>query len=131
MARSDDDKAGRVRHPLPGGAMITVRDQTAIVGVGRTPTDRERGADPMSHLAIALRAACADAGITRDDIDGVMVNLAPHEGAMDKIAEVFGLRSVRWAFHSWFHGRVQPECIAAAVWAVMSGQANYVACIST
>jgi acetyl-CoA acetyltransferase len=85
----------------------------------------------MTHLAAALEAACADAGITRDDIDGVMVNLAPHEGAMDKIAELLGLRSVRWAFQSWFHGRLQPECIAAAVWAVLSGQATCVACIST
>jgi acetyl-CoA acetyltransferase len=111
--------------------MIAVRDQTAITGIGRTPVDRSRDADPMSHLSTALTAACADAGITRDDIDGFMVNLGPHEAAMDKGPELFGLRSIQWAFHSWFHGRLQPQCIGAAVWAVMSGQANYVACIST
>lgn len=111
--------------------MLDVRDKTAIVGVGRTPTDRDRDTDPMAHLGAALQAACSDAGITRDEIDGVMVNLAPHEGAMDKIAELLGLRSIGWAFQSWFHGRLQPECIGAAVMAVLSGRATCVACIST
>jgi acetyl-CoA acetyltransferase len=111
--------------------MIDIRDQTAITGIGRTATDRDPDVDPMAHLGHALVAACEDAGITREQIDGVMLNLAPEAGSMDKLPEMLGLPSVRWSFQSWFHGRLQPTCMAAGVWAVLTGQADYVACIST
>jgi acetyl-CoA acetyltransferase len=111
--------------------MTDVRDRTAVVGVGRTVSDRDIEADPMSHVAAALRAACADAGLSREQLDGVMVNLAPEEGSMDKLPEMLGLPNVRWAFQSWAHGRLQPVCIATAVAAVLTGQADQVACVST
>jgi len=50
---------------------------------------------------------------------------------MDKLPEMLGLPSVRWSFQSWFHGRLEPTCLATGVWAVLAGQADYVACIST
>jgi acetyl-CoA acetyltransferase len=106
-------------------------DRTAVVGVGRTLADREPDVDPMRHLALALSAACEDAGLDFAAIDGLMVNLAPQEGSMDKLPEMFGLPSVRWAFQSWSHGRLQPSCVISAVGAIASGQADYVACVST
>jgi acetyl-CoA acetyltransferase len=106
-------------------------DLTAVAGVGRTIADREPDVDPMRHLALALSAACEDAGLDRTAIDGLMVNLAPQEGSMDKLPEMLGLPAVRWAFQSWSHGRLQPSCIIAAVGAVVSGQADCVACVST
>ncbi|HEX4668458.1 MAG TPA: hypothetical protein VH275_00595 [Solirubrobacterales bacterium] len=111
--------------------MIDVRDRTAVVGVGRTASDRDPGADPMSHIAAALKAACADAGLSEGQLDGIMVNLGPEEASMDKLPQMLGLPNVRWAFQSWPHGRLQPVCIATAVGAVLSGQADYVACVST
>lgn len=108
----------------------SMRDRTVIVGAGRTKSDRSRDPDYVGHLAKALKAAVEDAGLSRSDIDGVMINLAPDSAAMDKMPETLGLPNVRFAFQSWFHGRIQPTCIAVAVWAVMTGQANYVACIS-
>jgi acetyl-CoA acetyltransferase len=101
-----------------------------VVGVGRTPSDRDPASDPMRHLASAIHNACEDAGLTAADIDGLMVNLAPEAAAMDQLPTMVGLPNVRWAFQSWFHGRIQPTCISTAVWAVLSGQADYVACVS-
>lgn len=110
--------------------MNAVKDRTAVVGVGRTTSDREPSSDPMRHIALAVRSACDDAGLSAADVDGIMVNLAPEAAAMDQLPTMVGLPNVRWAFQSWFHGRIQPTCISAAVWAVISGQANYVACVS-
>jgi acetyl-CoA acetyltransferase len=107
------------------------RNQTAVVGVGRTKSERNVETDLMGHLGRALKAAVADAGLTPRDIDGVMIQTAPPEGFMDKIAEMLGLPNVQWAFQSWFHGRIQPTCISSAALAVMTGQAKYVACLST
>jgi acetyl-CoA acetyltransferase len=107
-----------------------MKDQTIITGVGRTKSDRDRHADYPAHIARALKMAVADAGLTRSDIDGVMINSAPESMAMDKLPETLGLPNVRWSFQSWAHGRIQPTCVAIAAWAVMTGQANYVACIS-
>jgi acetyl-CoA acetyltransferase len=111
--------------------MLDMKNQTAIVGVGRTRVDRERQPDYLLHIARALKAAVADAGLSREDIDGVMINMVPPEAAMDKLPEMIGLPNVSFAFQSWMHGRMQPTCIAIAAWAVLAGQANYVACVST
>lgn len=111
--------------------IVSMRNKAIIAGVGRTPTDRQPGADYTLHMGRALRAASVDAGITLDDIDGVMINLAHETGAMDKLPEMLGLNNVSFAFQSWAHGRMQPTCIAVAAWAIMTGQANYVACMST
>ena len=108
-----------------------MKDATIIIGIGRTTADRNATSDPMDHIARALKLAVADAGLARTDIDGLMVNTIPDSAAMDKLPEVLGLPSIRFAFQSWPHGRVQPTCIAVGAWAIMSGAATYVACIST
>lgn len=108
-----------------------MRNRTAVAGIGRTKVDRDPGVDSMTHVARALRAAVEDAGLARDDIDGLMVGTGPEEASMDKLPEMLGLPNVRWAFQGWSHGRMQPTLIAIAAWAVLFGQANYVACIAT
>lgn len=103
----------------------------AIVGVGRTKVNRDPGSDPMGHLGRALRDAVADAGLGREEIDGVLINTGPEQASMDKLPEFLGLPNVGWAFQSWFHGRIQPTCIAIAAMAVAAGQAKNIACFST
>ncbi len=108
-----------------------MRDRAAVVGVGRTKVDRERTVGDLLHLGRALRMALEDAGLARQDVDGIVINIASPEAWMDKLPEMLGLRNVSWAFQTWHHGRMQPTCIAIAAWAVMSGLAKYVACMST
>jgi acetyl-CoA acetyltransferase len=109
---------------------ISLRSKAAIVGIGRTKSVRNSDIPLLKHISDALTDAVADAGLTAADVDGIMVNVHPEEAAMDKLPEVLGLPNIRWAFQSWRHGRIQPTCIAAAAWAVITGQADYVACMS-
>lgn len=111
--------------------VFNLKNQAVIAGVGRTKTTRDRNPDYLLHLGRALKRAAQDAGLTREDIDGVLVNMVPPTAAMDKLPEMLGLPNVRFAFQSWIHGRMQPTCIGVAAWAVLTGQANYVACMST
>lgn len=110
---------------------MSERPHGAIVGVGRTPVDRDPTSDLMGHLSRALRTAAADAGLKPTDIDGVIVNTGPEQASMDKLPEFLGLTEVIWAFQSWFHGRIQPTCIATALLAIKAGLATNVACFST
>ena len=110
---------------------FAMKDLTAIAGVARTKVDRSPQTDSMTHIARAVKAAVEDAALCPDDIDGLMVGTGPEEASMDKLPEMLGLRHVRWSFQGWAHGRMQSTCIAIAAWAVLAGQANYVACVAS
>jgi acetyl-CoA acetyltransferase len=47
------------------------RDQVAIVGIGTTPFTRDSGRSELSLVVEACQNAIRDAGLTRDDIDGL------------------------------------------------------------
>ena len=76
----------------------SLRDRTAIVGVGNTPfgalyrnLDPERS--PYDLGADAFVEALADAGLSKSDIDGVLVCRIPDYGRM---CEVMGIRYPRF-----------------------------------
>ncbi len=46
----------------------------AIVGLGMTEMTREYTYSATGLAAIAIREAIADAGLTKDDVDGLLVN---------------------------------------------------------
>jgi acetyl-CoA acetyltransferase len=112
-------------------SIIEARDRTAIVGVGHSVIDRNPAADTMKHLAAAMKAALDDAGLSKDDLDGLVVGNVHGvaEASMDKVPEMFGLENIQYAFQSWTHGRITPTVIAVAAEAVLTGQADVVACI--
>lgn len=64
------------------------RNRAAIVGVGTSPFARETGKSTARMIGEALRAALADCGLERADIDGFYVNGG---GDFDKLAERLGL----------------------------------------
>src|SRR6476661_2486748 len=76
-------------------------DQVAVVGVGETdyPADYrraragERYADSYGYAATAFVRALADAGLERDDLDGLIVGPTL---SYERTAEVLGLEP-RWA----------------------------------
>ena len=51
--------------------MNTIRDQAAIVGIGQTPFSKALGRTEIDMAVEAIHAACADAGISPHQIDGV------------------------------------------------------------
>ena len=54
----------------------SLRGRTAIVGTGRSRVGRVPGRSPLLLAADAARAALADAGLQKTDIDGVLASPA-------------------------------------------------------
>jgi acetyl-CoA acetyltransferase len=55
------------------------RDQVAIVGVGTTPFSRDSGRSELSLVVEACQSAITDAGLTRNDIDGLSGDIFRNE----------------------------------------------------
>ncbi|GAA3792964.1 thiolase family protein [Amycolatopsis tucumanensis] len=102
--------------------------QVAIVGVGVTELSRTSERSGLDLAAEALRLALDDAGLGRDDVDGLFTNVGyPLAVDYDRMAEAFGLR-IRAAVQTWTHGRFVGPALQAAVQAVALGTAEVAAC---
>lgn len=110
--------------------MLNISQHACLAGIGQSAYGR---ALPQSQLALgaqALRAALEDAGLRRDDVDGLAIHLGWPVGVdYDRVAEAYGLRT-RWANQAWLHGRFAGTMLQAAAMAVACGLANVVACIT-
>lgn len=76
--------------------MMDVRGRVAIVGVGESRIGRVPGISSLGLHAEAARAACADAGIDKAEIDGVINNGSYydyHVRPAMAFAEYFGIHS--------------------------------------
>ena len=107
------------------------RDKVAIVGVGNTNFGAMyRDLDPQrSNYQLGLMAfkeALADCGLTRDDIDGVLVSRVPD---MVRMSEILGLRHPKFASILPAGGRYSGLGVEYAAMAVYSGMADVVALI--
>jgi acetyl-CoA acetyltransferase len=109
---------------------ISLRDQAAIVAIGQSRYGRNLPESQLKLGATALKAALADAGLERKDIDGIVVHMGWPLGVdYDRIAESYGL-DVRWASQFWLHGRFVTSAIQHAAMAVACGLASVVACVT-
>ena len=107
----------------------SIRDRTAVVGVGASPFHRREAQSPMRLAAQAFKAALDDAGFGRDDVDGLAINIGWPLGVdYDRFAESLGLR-LSFAAQSWTHGRFVNTMLQHAVLAVSAGLARCVACV--
>jgi acetyl-CoA acetyltransferase len=104
--------------------------EVAIVGIGQSEFGRFLPTSQLGLGAKALRAALADAGLARADIDGLALHMGWPLGAdYDRIAEVYGLE-VDYVHQSWTHGRFVTSTLQHAAMAVACGMAEVVACIT-
>ncbi|WP_213935031.1 thiolase family protein [Rhodococcus sp. B50] len=100
------------------------KDQVAVAGLGRSPYARDRDTTELAMVLEAATAAIEDAGLAREQIDGV-VGGGLHTGGIDPavVVSALGLPAV-----TWWTG-VRPPIgnhLTAAVNAVWSGTANAV-----
>lgn len=101
-----------------------------IVGVGASPFGRRLGHSPLGLAAVAFKAALADAGLTRADVDGLSIHIgSPIALDYDRVAEGFGL-DIRYINQSWSHGRFVTHSLQHAALAVEAGLADVVACVT-
>jgi acetyl-CoA acetyltransferase len=109
---------------------VDFKDTAAICGIGLSRLGRGLPETQLELAAVALKAALDDAGLGRDDIDGLAINFGWPLGLdYDRIAESFGL-DIRWVNQFWTHGRFVTMSLQAAAMAVAAGLADVVACIT-
>ena len=109
---------------------LAIRDQAAIAGIGQSEYGRFLPDSQLKLGARALKAALEDAGLEREDVDGMAIHLGWPLGVdYDRAAEVYGL-DLRWVTQTWLHGRFVTSMVQQAAMAVACGLANVVACLT-
>jgi acetyl-CoA acetyltransferase len=110
---------------------LDIKDKVAVVGVGNTSfgalyrnLDAERS--PYEMGAQAFVAALEDSGLSKDEIDGVLVCRIPDYARM---CEVLGIRYPRFVNVLEGGGRQASLTLQYAALAIAAGQADVVACI--
>ena len=102
----------------------------AIVGIGCSAFGRGLPDSQLRLAAQAFKEALADAGLEREDVDGLSIHLGWPLGIdYDRVAEAFGL-DIRYVNQSWLHGRFVTNALQHAALAVSAGLADVVACVT-
>jgi acetyl-CoA acetyltransferase len=106
---------------------ISLKDRTAIVGVGATPYYRRGESAPRIELDLvgtAVLAALADAGLTPRDVDG-LVSYAAKDYTND-LVESLGIPEIRFTCLPTGGGGGSMASVGLAAMAVATGQARTV-----
>lgn len=101
------------------------RDKCAITGIGETSYSKNSG---MSELGLAVQAcerALADAGLTANDVDGIVRNDFDNV-SHNELADALGAPNITYWGIGGTGGSAPPGQIAQAVAAIESGQATTV-----
>ncbi len=112
-------------------ANFALKDRSAIVGVGESAYGRKLMRSAIDLAADAIVGALDDAGLTREQLDGLVVSFGSPIGADgDTLAQVLGL-NLRAYNQTWAHGRFTGSCIQWAALMVNAGLADAVACLAS
>ncbi len=104
---------------------MELRGKAAIVGIGETPHRRVWPGRTMWGLcAEAAAEAIRDAGLSREEIDGLMT--FGHLIYPAAMAEYIGIQPRNFALGSGFQGSSSGAALTVAAHVVTSGMANYV-----
>ena len=111
-------------HPLRGAAAIT--------GLGMTPMGRIYKST-MELAADATRAALADAGLRKDQVDGLLINAGitgtTGGGLTLGLQNYMGLQNLRLLNHMNAAGSTAAQMVHYAALAISAGMANHVVCV--
>jgi acetyl-CoA acetyltransferase len=107
---------------------MTPTDTAAVIGGGTTAAFGKFPDRTVTDLAAeALANALDDAGLARDELDGLVSNLGePLTHNYDRLTEALGL-DVDFVGQFWSHGRFAGSALQYAAMAVQAGLAEYVA----
>lgn len=102
----------------------------AIAGIGASEFGLNLPQSQMRLGATAFKAALADSGLAREDVDGLSIHQGAPLGAdYDRVAGALGL-NLRYVNQSWLHGRFVTGSLQHAAMAVTCGMADVVACFT-
>jgi acetyl-CoA acetyltransferase len=104
---------------------MTLRDKTAVVGIGATPYYKRGESLPQTELELACKAILAaldDAGLTVRDLDGFAIYSSSCDPA--QVASVLGVPEVRFAATLTSGGGGAAGSLGLAAAAITSGHAQ-------
>ena len=108
---------------------MSLAGSCAVIGIGASTFERNPDRSVFEMVGGALTAALDDAGLDKEAIDGLCVQIGSPRGAdYDSIAQTFGL-SVRYASQTWPHGRFSATVLTHAAMAIHTGLATRVVCL--
>jgi acetyl-CoA acetyltransferase len=117
---------------------VNVSGAAAIVGLGMTEMTRQYIGDSATLALRAIRLALDDAGLGKDDLDGLLVNSGMSgmmTGSYDSstpglsLQTQGGFRNLRLMNHMSAAGSTAAQMVHYATLAIASGMANVVACV--
>jgi acetyl-CoA acetyltransferase len=113
---------------------MSPQSQVAIAGLGITDQGRVYGSSPMAFAVEAVRLALDDAGLTRADLDGLLVNPGLSWGGNATMAsfglqQAMGLRDIGFSAAMNLGGATAGAMVMQAALAIRAGLASCVACV--
>jgi acetyl-CoA acetyltransferase len=112
---------------------MTHGPRTAIVGLGIADQGKVFGRTHIGFAVQAVQLALADAGLERDDLDGLLVNpgLSWGDGALSafQLQQAMGLRNLRLSVGMSAGGATAAAMVQHAAQAIEAGACNTVACV--
>jgi acetyl-CoA acetyltransferase/uncharacterized OB-fold protein len=123
------------RHVRPMASTRRFEDDVVLSGIGMSQVGRRLMRPPLALTVEAITRAIEDAGLTRDDIDGLStypgMGTVPGmgEGGIPDVADALGLQP------TWYNGGQDTfgpsGSVIAAMLAVSAGLARHVVCFRT
>lgn len=111
---------------------MSIRDKTAIVGLGSTPYYKRGQSAPRSMQELvgeAVLNALDDAGLSVRDVDGLAYYMGGHYASTDAIAETMGIPEVRYTATLTGGGGGCAGHVGLGASAIVSGMADVVVCV--
>ena len=104
-----------------------IRDKAAIVGIGETEFSWNSGRSEIQLAAEAIKAACDDAGIAPQDIDG-LVRYEMDSNHETLLVQTLGIKNLRHWESVAYGGGAGNAVVGHAAAAIAAGFCNYVVC---
>src|SRR5262245_62250955 len=112
---------------------MNLKNRAAIVGLGITEQGKVYHRNHIGFAVAAVQLALADAGLTRADLDGLLVNPGLTWGDMGmasfQLQQAMGLRNLRLSCSMSAGGATAGIMIQQAVEAIAAGICHTVACV--
>jgi acetyl-CoA acetyltransferase len=105
-------------------------NDVAIVGVGQTPYHKNPELPTLWYLVEAVRLALANAGLEKNDVDGLAVSsfLLPPDNTAT-VAEQMGME-LRWGYLGAFGGAAHVIGVLRAAHAIQQGEAEVIVVVA-
>ena len=106
---------------------MSLKDKTAIAGIGLTEFSKNSGVSELSLAAQCVKAACDDAGLPTSSIDGLVTYTLDSTDEVE-VARAVGAGDLSYFSQVNYGGGAAVGVILQAVMAVATGQAENVVC---